>query len=87
MTSEFLKSATFLSDTSIGSELFALSSRDFEQTFGQNVSLRVKTPSNTNVVASRHIKREKGLLPVDVHRSKMSLLHVPTAALSSAEAS
>ena len=57
--------------------LFALLSRDFEQILGQIVSLRVRTLSNTNLVASRHIKREKGSLPVDVRRSKTSLLNVP----------
>ena len=31
--------------------------------FGQIVSLRVKTLSNTNLVALRHIKIEKGPLP------------------------
>ena len=47
----------------------------------------MKTPSNTNLVASWHIKREKGYLPVDVRRSKRSLPKVPTASHSSAEAS
>ena len=45
--------------------------------FGQIVSLRVRTLSNTNLVASRHIKREKAPLPVDVRRSKTSLLELP----------
>ena len=53
-----------------GSGLFALLSRGFEQIFGQIVSIRMKTLSNTNMVASRLIKREKGSLPVDVRRSK-----------------
>ena len=35
---------------------------------------RVKKPSNTNLVASRYFKREKGSLLVDVYRSKTSLL-------------
>ena len=52
------------------SELFALFNRDFEQILGQNLSLRVKTLSNTNLVAQRYIKREKRSLPVDVRRSK-----------------
>ena len=38
------------------------------------VSIRVKTLSNTNLVASRHIKRDEDLLPVGVRRSKTSLL-------------
>ena len=31
------------------------------------------TPSNTNLVMSRHIKREKRSLPVDMRRSKTSM--------------
>ena len=63
--------------TSTGSGLFALLSRNFDHIFGQIVSIRVKTLSNTNMVASRLIKREKGSLPVDVRRSKTSLLKLP----------
>ena len=62
---------------STGNGLFALLSRDFEQIFGQIVSVRFKTLGNTNMVASRLIKREKGSLPVDVRRSKTSLLKLP----------
>ena len=40
------------------------------QIFRQIVSIRVMTLINTNVVASRHIKREEVLLPVAVGRSK-----------------
>ena len=43
---------------SSGSGLFALLSDDFEQIFGQIVSTTEKTLSNTNLEASRHIKRE-----------------------------
>ena len=59
---------------STGSGLFALLSDDFEQIFGQIVSTTEKTLSNTNLEASRHIKREKGSVPVYVRRSKTSLL-------------
>ena len=52
-------------------------SRDFEQIFGQIVSIRIKTLGNINTVASRLAKREKGSLPVDVRRSKASLLKLP----------
>ena len=45
-------------------------SSDFAQIFGQIV----KTLSNTNLVASRFIKREKVTLPVAVHGSKKPLL-------------
>ena len=40
------------------------------QIFRQIVSIRVVTLINTNVLASRHIKREEVLLPVAVRRSK-----------------
>ena len=44
------------------------------QIFRQIVSIRVMTLINTNVVASRHIKREEVLLLVAVCRSKMPQL-------------
>ena len=69
-----LSSDVFERRTSTGSGRFALLSHDFEQIFGQIVSIRIKTLGNKNAVASRLIKREKGLLPVDVRRSKTSLL-------------
>ena len=40
------------------------------QIFRQIVSIRVMTLINTNVVASRHIKREEVLPPVAIRRSK-----------------
>ena len=40
-------------------DFFALLSRDFEQIWGQIVSLRVKTLSNINLVVPRHIKKKK----------------------------
>ena len=55
---ESLSSDVFERRTSTGSGLFPHLSCDFEQTFGQVVSIRVKTLSNTNLVASRHIKKE-----------------------------
>ena len=61
-----------------GSGLFALLSRGFEQNFGQIVSMRMKTLGNTNMVASRLIKREKSSLPVDVCRSKTALITRPS---------
>ena len=71
---------------STGNGLFALLSRDFEQIFGQIVSVRIKTLGNTNMVASRLIKREKGSLPVDVRRSKTSLLKLPNSGALAPEA-
>ena len=41
------------------------------QIFRQIISIRVMTLINTNVVVSRHMKREEVLLPVAVRRSKM----------------
>ena len=43
----------------------------FEQIRGQLVSIRVKSFSKTNLVASRYIKRERLSLPVDVRLLKM----------------
>ena len=74
-----LSSDVFERRTSTGNWLFAHLSRDFEQIFGQIVSVRIKTLGNTNTVASRLTKRENGSLPVDVRRSKTSLLKLPTA--------
>ena len=68
------QSTTFLSDES---GLFVPLDCDMEQILGQIVSIRVKTLSNTNLVTSWHIKKEKSSLPVDVRRSKTSLLKFP----------
>ena len=62
---------------STGNGLFALFGSDFEQILEQIDSLRVKTLSNTNLVASRHIKGEKGSLPFDVRCLKTLLLKLP----------
>ena len=72
-----LSSDVFERRTSTGSGRFALLSRDFEQIFGQIVSIRIKTLGNINTVTSRLTKREKGSLPVDVRRAKTSLLKLP----------
>ena len=72
-----LSSDVFERRTSTGNGLFAHLSRDFEQIFGQIVSLRIKTLGNINTVASRLTRRENGSLPVDVRRSKTSLLKLP----------
>ena len=63
---------------SVGSGPFLLFGRVFfKQILEKIVSLRIKTHSNINLVASRHIKREKGSRPVVVRRSqsKTSLLN------------
>ena len=67
--SRSLSSDVFERRTSTGSGLF-------QQVLGQTVSVNVKTPYNTNL-ASKHIKRETGSLPVDVRQSKASLLKRP----------
>ena len=67
---------TFLSSTR-QPEVDFLHSCDFEQTFGQIISIIVETLSNTNLVASKAIKREKNSLPVDVRRSKTLVLKLP----------
>ena len=72
-----LSSGVFDRRTSTANGVFALFGRDFEQILGQIVFLRKKALSNTNLVASRHIKSEKGSLPVDVRRSKTFLLTTP----------
>ena len=59
-----LNSDVFERRMSTGSWLFALFGRDFEQIFGQIVSIRIKILGNTNTVASGLIKREEGSLPV-----------------------
>ena len=63
--------------TSTGSGLFAFLDGGFSQILGQIVFVRVKTLSNTNLVALRHFKKEKASFPVDVRRSKTSLLKLP----------
>ena len=40
-------------------------------------SITVKKLRNTNFISSRHVKRENTSLPVDVRRSKTSLLKLP----------
>ena len=64
---------------SIGCGVFAILGREFDQCFffSQIVSLREKTLKNTNLVPSRHFKRVKDSLPVDMHYSKTSLLKLP----------
>ena len=63
--------------TSTGCGLIPNLGRDVDQIFGQIIFMREKTLKDTNLVVSRHIKRENGSLPVDVHRSKTFLLKLP----------
>ena len=57
-------------------DFFPILGRDFDQMFRQIDSVREKIRRNTNLLASRHIKREKDSLPVDVCLPKTSLLKV-----------
>ena len=42
--------------------------------------MRVKKLSNTNYISPKHVKRVKASLPLDVRRSKTSLLKLPIMA-------
>ena len=63
--------------TSTGSDLFSFFDGGFAQIFSQIASITVKKLRNTNFISSRHVKRENTSLPVDVRRSKTSLLKLP----------
>ena len=49
---------------------FTFLSGGFAQIFSQIVSVRVKKKRGTNFISSRHVKREKASLLVDVRRSR-----------------
>ena len=66
---------------STGSGLFSFFDGGFAQIFSQIASITVKKLRNTNFISSRHVKRENSSLPVDVRRSKTSLLKLPITAL------
>ena len=68
--SKCLSNSFFEPRTSTGSGLFASLGSGLFETLGLIVFIREKKLSNTNLLASRHIKREKGSLPVDVHPFK-----------------
>ena len=72
-----LKQQCFERRTSTGSGLFASLGNGLVETLGSIVFKREKKVSNTSLLASRHIKREKASLPVDVRGSKTSLLKLP----------
>ena len=63
--------------TSSGNGPFPFLGSGFAQILGKIFSTRIKTLSNTNLLASRHIIREKNSLPVEVLRPKMPLLKLP----------
>ena len=75
-----LSSNVFERRTSTGSGLFSFFDGGFAQIFSQIASITVKKLRNTNFISSRHVKRENTSLPVDVRRSKTSLLKLPILA-------
>ena len=72
-----LSNNVFERRTSTGSDLFSFFDGGFAQIFSQIASIIVKKLRNTNFISSRHVKRENTSLPVDVRRSKTSLLKLP----------
>ena len=72
-----LSNNVFERRTSTGSGLFSFFDGGFAQIFSQIASIIVKKLRNTNFISSRHVKRENTSLPVDVSRSKTSLLKLP----------
>ena len=72
-----LSNRVFERRTSTGSGLFPFLGGGFSYIFEQIVFVGVKTLSITNLAALRYFKKEKASLPVDVHRSKTSLLKLP----------
>ena len=75
-----LSSNVFERRTSTGSGLFSFFDGGFAQICSQIASITVKKLRNTNFISSRHVKRENTSLPVDVRRSKTSLLKLPILA-------
>ena len=73
-----LSNNVFERRTSTGSGLFSFFDDVFAQIFSQIASITVEKLRNTNFISSRHVKRENTSLPVDVRRSKTSLLKLPT---------
>ena len=72
-----LSNNVFERRTSTGSGLFSFFDGGFAQIFSQIASITVKKLRNTNFISSRYVKRENTSLPVDVRRSKTSLLKLP----------
>ena len=78
-----LSNNVFERRTSTGSGLFSFFDGGFAQILSQIASITVKKLRNTNFISSRHVKRENTSLPVDVRRSKTSLLKLPINSLRS----
>ena len=76
-----LSNNVFERRTSTGRGLFSFFDGGFAQIFSLIASITVKKLRNTNFISSRHVKRENTSLPVDVRRSKTSLLKLPIKGL------
>ena len=76
-----LSNYVFEPRTSTGSGLCSFFDGGFAQIFSQIASITVKKLRNTNFISSRHVKGENTSLPVDVRRSKTSLLKLPAMQL------
>ena len=74
---ESLSKNAYVRRTSTGSGLVVFLGSDFAHIFRQIVSIRVKTLSKTNMVASRYMNRKESSLPVDLRHPKTSLLKLP----------
>ena len=72
-----LSNNVFERRTSTGSGLFSFFDGGFAQIFSQIACITVNKLRNTNFISSRHVKRGNTSLPVDVRRSKTSLLKLP----------
>ena len=72
-----LTKTIFKRHVSTGSARFAFLDIVFAQICGKIVFIRVKKLRNSNLVALRHIKREKTSFHVDEPHSKTSLLKLP----------
>ena len=76
MPSGSLNNDVFERPKSTASGLFANLGRDFDQFLDQIVSMIEKAFRNTNLIASRHLRREKSSLPVDVRNLIGCLAHI-----------
>ena len=72
-----LSNNVFERHTSTGSHPFSFFNDGFAQIFSQIVPIRVRKLRNTNFLLSRHIKKEKALLLVDVRCLNMPVLKLP----------
>ena len=67
----------FEPNTSTGCGVFAILGRLFDHFFSSNRFLDRKDTKEYNLVSSRHFKRVKDSVPVDMHYSKTSFFKLP----------